>query len=332
MNEMLQKLKDHINTVDWSKVMRRGDVQNAAIGSALGGLMLGGASLARDKDPEESKLTPVGDALVGALAGGVAGYGIPKGLSLFANGASPNEIPAFWSMDGIKKRWLPAAGRGAVTGEIIAGAKTVADLAAARAKSVDRIRSVFRNGLGIESTKDRVAHAVQRLQEHMKAHPDDTAGITRLSHTVDKLKARADAFLPQNQFEGVLRIIDDRIRAAKAGGKDTLREYHRLSHIKGLLTKAREQVAGTSLLKKDTWSKIIHELQHSGDNKVPYGANPIKWPLAFLRNRKGYAGRNPGRVLMLRHGLTYPLVTALANIALEGMSPSNQNNFAPGKD
>ena len=81
-------LKDILASVDWRKMMTGADVRNALIGSALGGLVLGGASYAADRDPEESHTAPVGDALTGALLGAVAGYGVPKGLALFRDSGS----------------------------------------------------------------------------------------------------------------------------------------------------------------------------------------------------------------------------------------------------
>ena len=80
---MTETLKNMLKSVDWSKLVSSGDAKNALVGSALGGIMLGGASLAQDHDPEEGKSAPVGDALMGALLGGAAGYGIPKGLAMF---------------------------------------------------------------------------------------------------------------------------------------------------------------------------------------------------------------------------------------------------------
>lgn len=80
---MTETLKNMLKSVDWSKLVSSGDAKNALIGSALGGIMLGGASLAQDHDPEEGKSAPVGDALMGAILGGAAGYGIPKGLAMF---------------------------------------------------------------------------------------------------------------------------------------------------------------------------------------------------------------------------------------------------------
>lgn len=85
---MANSLKDMLSSVDWGKMMSGADARNALVGSALGGLVLGGTSLMSDHDPEEGKMAPVGDALTGALLGGVAGYAVPKGLALFRDGGS----------------------------------------------------------------------------------------------------------------------------------------------------------------------------------------------------------------------------------------------------
>lgn len=85
---MTRSFKDMVQSVDWGKVFSGKDARNAAIGSALGGLMVGGAGLMAERDPEESRLAPVGDALTGALLGGVAGYGIPKGVAMFLDAGS----------------------------------------------------------------------------------------------------------------------------------------------------------------------------------------------------------------------------------------------------
>jgi len=82
---MANSIKNLVTSVDWKKMLSSSDARNALVGSALGAAMLGGAGLMQKRDPEESKLAPVGDALMGALFGGVAGYGIPKGLALFAD-------------------------------------------------------------------------------------------------------------------------------------------------------------------------------------------------------------------------------------------------------
>lgn len=57
-------------------------VRNAAIGSALGALLMG-ANRALSKD-EDDDSTIAGEALRGAIGGGVAGYAIPEGVSRFA--------------------------------------------------------------------------------------------------------------------------------------------------------------------------------------------------------------------------------------------------------
>ena len=113
---MTDSLKKMLSSVDWSKAMTGGDARNALIGSALGGLMLGGASMASERDPEESKLTPVNDALMGALLGGAAGYGIPKGLALFSDAGSlaPDD-------DKLKYNFGRAAAGGATAGTAALG-------------------------------------------------------------------------------------------------------------------------------------------------------------------------------------------------------------------
>lgn len=85
---MANSIKNTVNSVDWSKMFDKSDARNALIGSALGGLLLGGSSLMAEHDPEEGKYAPLGDALTGALLGGIAGYGVPKGLSMFRDAGS----------------------------------------------------------------------------------------------------------------------------------------------------------------------------------------------------------------------------------------------------
>lgn len=64
------------------KITIPGGVRNAAIGSALGALVMG-ANRALSKD-EDDDSTVAGEALRGAIGGGVAGYAIPEGVSRFA--------------------------------------------------------------------------------------------------------------------------------------------------------------------------------------------------------------------------------------------------------
>lgn len=132
---MNDTLKNLLSSVDWSTLANKSDVRNAAIGSALGGLMLGGAGLMRERDPEESKMAPVGDALMGALLGGVAGYGIPKGLSMFADSGSMAPPD-----DRLNVGYLDAAKSGAKGGAILAGATMVPPALRASVKSLsDRL-------------------------------------------------------------------------------------------------------------------------------------------------------------------------------------------------
>lgn len=115
---MTDSLKNLASSVDWSKMVSGSDARNALIGSALGGLLLGGTSLASERDPEESKYAPVGDALTGALLGGVAGYAVPKGLELFRHSGTlaPDDDRLSGGAGGAAKAALRGLGTGTAVG------------------------------------------------------------------------------------------------------------------------------------------------------------------------------------------------------------------------
>ena len=120
---MTDSLKNLASSVDWSKMVSGADARNAVIGSALGGLLLGGAGLAAERDPEESKYAPVSDALTGALLGGVAGYAVPKGFELFRNSGTlaPDDDRLPTGSTGAGKAELEGLGVGtAVGGGVVA--------------------------------------------------------------------------------------------------------------------------------------------------------------------------------------------------------------------
>lgn len=120
---MTDTLRDLASSVDWSKMLSSTDARNALIGSALGGLVLGGAGLMSDRDPEESRYAPVKDALLGAVLGGVAGYAIPKGVELFRNSGTlaPDDDRMSTGVGGAASSALRGFGAGAAMG----GALTV---------------------------------------------------------------------------------------------------------------------------------------------------------------------------------------------------------------
>lgn len=76
---LLDRISDKLKGLSLDKVPE--GARNAAIGSALGALIMG-ANRATSKD-EDDDSTVGGEALRGAIGGGIAGYAIPEGLSQF---------------------------------------------------------------------------------------------------------------------------------------------------------------------------------------------------------------------------------------------------------
>jgi len=141
---MANSIKDLVGSVDWRKMLSSADTRNALIGSALGATLLGGAGLMQKRDPEESKLAPVGDALMGAVLGGVAGYGIPKGLSLFRDSGA-------LAPDGdvLKSNYLGAGAAGGLAGAGLFGGSLYKTLS----RNMDRLRTAAQKELPVHVDK-----------------------------------------------------------------------------------------------------------------------------------------------------------------------------------
>lgn len=190
---MANSIKDLIGSVDWRKMLSNADTRNAAIGTALGATLLGGAGLLQKRDPEESKLAPVGDALMGAVLGGVAGYGIPKGLSLFRD-------PGALAPDGdvLKSNYLGWGAGGALAGAGVVGGSLWRTLN--RAKD-DRLR-VARKELGkatgdalsemVEASRNNEPLRVQRrLQDRFKMLMTDPQGREEAEQILSRYRGKA---------------------------------------------------------------------------------------------------------------------------------------------
>lgn len=317
-----QGIKDHIRTIDWSKVVTPSDKRNAAIGATLGGLVLGGASLAREKDPEESKLTPVGDALIGALAGGAAGYGIPKGLSIFR---SPGSVSPNKEVTGLD-RYLPAGAKGALVGLGAFGAQTVKDTLAAGLRVKNRVGDMLDNGIGQEVAKRRLAYAESRLKL-LTDKGATAARIRQASKAVLEGRARVDAFLDEKGFTDAVRLLKRDINRAKIK-----RDAETLMSTKLML---KRLLANRAQLTKVTPSKVWNELATDVDGREVYGSKLLDWPSTFIRNRirgRGYAAR-PGKGMATRALGKYMPVGVISSLALERFfGPGAQDNFAPRKD
>jgi len=189
---MANSLKDMVSSVDWSKMMSRSDARNAIIGSALGGLVLGGSSLLGERDPEESKLAPVGDALTGALLGGVAGYAVPKGLAMFRDSGSlaPDN-------DKLSSNYGRAAGIGAGVGVGATGVGLVKTLrdetqrlgGLAVSKRTDAARDARR--LYDEAVRSGASAEIRNALKNRLAMYDATEdGTRRANRILDSLRRR----------------------------------------------------------------------------------------------------------------------------------------------
>lgn len=188
---MTESLKNMASSVDWGKLMSRSDARNAIIGTALGGLLLGGASLARDKDPEESKSAPVGDALLGGLMGGVAGYSIPKGLSLFVDsgGMAPDD-------DQLSSGYISAMGKGALSGAGLAMGAHVPGLYRAFVEESNRPNATLRNVLLGRGMLRRFVRQPMYVPDPKEGRWGKLKALVANRVNGSKYKPRADIMLP----------------------------------------------------------------------------------------------------------------------------------------
>lgn len=115
---LVEKLKKYFNASDG---------RNAAIGATLGALLMGGSRAMSDDDEDGS--TVVGEALKGALGGGVAGYAVPRGLSLLRDAFSDKGGGNNQTAAGGGNNQTAANGKQPY-GKLPAGASTAAGLAA----------------------------------------------------------------------------------------------------------------------------------------------------------------------------------------------------------
>lgn len=187
---MTDSLKKMLKSVDWSKMMSNGDARNALVGSALGGLMLGGASLMQDHDPEESKAAPVGDALMGALLGGAAGYGIPKGLALFRDSGTlaPDDDPLKpYSFS--KGRYAAGAGIGGAAGAATATGFTLP--AIRRALQDYKVQRAGEFASELAEHNEQIERIRQTLRTHM--YTNNKLSPERVKDLVEDLKYRRRA-------------------------------------------------------------------------------------------------------------------------------------------
>jgi len=330
---MANSLKDMVNSVDWRKMLSDSDVRNAIIGTTLGGLVLGGAGLMQDRDPEESKFAPVGDALMGAVLGGVAGYGIPKGIALFrdAGGLAPD-------VDKLKPNNLGWGIGGALGGTGLFGISLYKTLS----RTADDLRSQAERNLPAAQARARDAVRDARARnapaariEHLQRRADilDTSGVSgKASDTLAKLRRSRISALFHGDMSEFSRLGSE-IDALKRYRNRNLNGYNTVWG--DLLNRVADEPRGDatgrplglvkSLLRRDTWSKIRHPFAKT-TGKVPHffthGRHYSTGNLFGIGPKVGPVGKVGGR------GLLYGAGGAALALALHKLfGPSASDNF-----
>ena len=232
---MANSFKDMISSVDWRKMLTSQDAKNALIGSALGGLMLGGAGLMADRDPDESRLAPVGDALLGALLGGVAGYGIPKGLAMFRDpgGLAPDNDKLRTS------RLVPGLVGGAAGAGLVGGGlyRTLRRTARSLGNAAEGFRAT--DLANWEAARDAAKlrglpqDRIDYYQRNVDVLGKGPAGVAKANDTLDALRTRirqlrrSGATVEADRLAGDLRDLvgmHNRARRGYSSFHDLVRE------------------------------------------------------------------------------------------------------------
>ena len=271
---MANSITDLVKSVDWGKMMSDGDVRNALVGSALGGLVLGGAGLLQDRDPEESRYAPVGDALMGAVLGGVAGYGIPKGLALFrdSGGLAPDDdrlVPnnLAWGTGG------GLAGLGIFGIPLYRTFKRTADrLRAGAQRDLPQVRDRAERALEAArssgASKEQIAHLERKVNIL-----DPEGHVSRAGSVLAERRRARLAALAKLDFGGAKRIGRE-LKGLERFRNMSTRGYNTVFH--DLLNRVASEPAGKidgvergrplgivrTLLQGDTWRKGHHPFEH----------------------------------------------------------------------
>lgn len=311
----LSGIKDMASSVDWGKIMSGSDARNAVIGSALGGLLVGGASMASDRDPEESKYAPVGDALTGALLGGVAGYGIPKGLALFRDSGSlaPDN-------DKLRYNFTRAGLFGGAAGAGVIGASAVKTL---RREARSRLEALDAGERAAAET--RAAAALASAQRG--GNPVD---IARAKNRLAMFGVDAEGNRIANELLDDLRRR--RVGMRGAAGRALGREIKELTRLRKQMTRGYSSIAD-----------LVRQVGETGNGVNRPGVldailHPRKWLRAFSNQGHYHTGRllgfGPKLGAGVRMGLRagkYGLAGAGAAMLLHKLlGPSTQSNFKKG--
>ena len=154
--------------------------------------MMGGAGLMAERDPEESRLAPVGDALAGALLGGVAGYGIPKGLAMFRDAGSL--APDGDTLRHHYGKWALGGGALGVGAAGYSIKKTLADVASGLRPSQEQRAAAEARSLATllkaQATKKSPA-LIDRLNQQYMASLTDEGAVRTFADSIRKERLAA---------------------------------------------------------------------------------------------------------------------------------------------
>lgn len=335
---MANSIKDMLQSVDWKKALSSKDARNALVGSALGGLVLGGTGLLAERDPEESKAAPVRDALMGMLLGGVAGYGIPKGISLFldSGGLAPDNDVLRHSYG---KHALVGGGMG-VGAAGLAAWRTLHNVArgmrpddAARAKGFENAKDAFR----LAQSGGQVGPSdLERLRRGVYAHHTDAvAAYDFLDNLRDQraLAARRGDAAAVAKYEAAIRDFKDmRLKATRGYSRfaDLLDQVGRqgLKEKTGLLDRL---LFATRPGASNPQAGLIRRMLSGGRRAVgDFVANPRNYnggSLYFGRGPRLPIAGNAG-LRMLRRAGRWGAAGALGAVLLHKLvGPSASDNF-----
>jgi len=291
----------------------------------------------QDRDPEESKYAPLGDALMGAVLGGVAGYGIPKGVALFrdSGGLAPDD-------DKLVPNNLAWGAGGGLAGLGLFGIPLHRTLSRAAA----RARADAQGGL--PKTRDLV-------QERLDRARSSGAPQERIDHLERKLKMldpeghvnRAGDVLAERRRARLVALAKLDFKGAKGIGKEikglerfrnmNTRGYNKVFH--DLLNRAASEPVGEvrnvehgrplgfvrTLLQGDTWRKGRHPFEHGLQSHFwthggHYARRAPWWTLGLWSvGPKGHVVARAGK---------YALGGTLAALLLhKAFGPSATNNY-----
>ena len=303
-------IKDMASSVDWRKMLSSSDAKHALIGSALGGLLLGGSSMMGEKDPEESKYAPVGDALTGALLGGIAGYGIPKGLAMFRDSGSlaPDN-------DRIRHDYPRAAllgagvGAGTVGGSLL---KTFRDEAKHFREVADNSRAAWRTAAEADHAASVARGDAAELQEFFenraKMYNVTEEGTREAHRVIDNLRSslRGKSGMEAKEIKRQIKVLKA-LRSRAVRGYTDLGDFFKQlgEHGEGMERGGVLQRLARPFIHPKQWFKQFASARNYHSGRL-FGRFMRLHPGVRMGLRAGKYGAVGAGLAMLLHKLTGP--------------------------